>query len=73
MERNENRELAVGNQVLKTAKLNLILNQRHFPCSTCYVLLSGILHKRSPFRHGIAPNVFTFQAFRSHTNGPRPW
>ncbi len=29
---------------------------------TCYIVLSDILHKKSPFRHGIAPNAFLFMA-----------
>ena len=35
----------------------LLLYTYYFTCSTCYVILSHILHKKSTFRHAIAPNV----------------
>ena len=51
----------------KCEKLFLYTCTSYFTFSTCYIS-SHILHKKSPFRHGIAPNVFPFHACRAYSN-----
>ncbi len=56
-----------------TSAITLLLYTCYFTFRTLYVILSRILHKKQPFRHGIAPNVFPFHACRPYSNGPGPW
>ena len=43
-----------------TSAITLLLYTWYFTFSTCYLIISHILHKKIPFRHGIAPNAFLF-------------
>ena len=40
-----------------TSAVTLSLYTCYFTFNTYYVILSGILHEKSPFRHGFAPTV----------------
>ncbi len=51
-----------------TSAITLLLYTCYFTFRTPCVILSRILHKKGPFRHGIAPNVFPFHACKLYSN-----
>ncbi len=55
-----------------TSAITFLLYTCRFILSTCYPILSHILHKKSHFRQGIANNVYPLHACRAYSKGPGP-